>query len=56
MNNKLNNKRVIKTPVPKEIWDAHMSFCNMFMNKDILGTWMDSVTKAIKDSNSKIKI
>lgn len=53
MNNKLNNKRVIQIPVPKEIWDAQMSFCNMFMNRDILGAWMKSVTEAIKNSNSK---
>ena len=47
------DRRVIKVEVPKEIWDAENSFCNMFMNRNILGSWMESVKNVIKDCNSK---
>jgi len=43
----MENRRIIKVEVPKEIWDAHMSIFNF--RKDILGAWMESVRKVINE-------
>ena len=40
--------KIIKVPIPKEIWDADMSLCNIIMGRDILGDWMKSVVDAVK--------
>ncbi len=41
-------QRIIKVQVPKEIWDADVSFWNVvFMRKDILGSWMKSISDVI---------
>lgn len=45
------NPRVIKIKVPREIWDEHMSFWNIFRDKDILGEWMDMKLSEIKLKN-----
>lgn len=40
----MKDSRIIEVPVPKEIWDAHMSIWNtFFMRKDIVGSWLESV-------------
>ena len=41
-------RKIIKVPIPKEIWDADMSLCNIIMGRDILGDWMKSVVDAVK--------
>jgi len=44
----MKNKRIIKVEVPKEIWDADMSFWNvLFGRRDIVGAWMKSVLNVI---------
>ena len=48
--NKMKNRKVIKVEVPKELWDADMSFWNIvFMRKDIVGTWMESIRNIYKN-------
>lgn len=49
----MNNKcRIIKVEVPKEIWDADMSIWNvLFGRRDIMGAWMNSIKKVIKQIN-----
>ena len=48
--NKMKNRKVIKVEVPKELWDADMSFWNIvFMRKDIVGTWMKSILDIYKN-------
>tara|TARA_R110000803_G_scaffold3218_4_gene10975 strand:+ start:119 stop:280 length:162 start_codon:yes stop_codon:yes gene_type:complete len=41
-------RKIIKVPIPKEIWDADMSLCNKIMGRDIVGAWMKSVFDAVK--------
>jgi hypothetical protein len=41
-------KKIIKVPIPKEIWDADASLCNLIMGRDIMGTWMKSVVDVVK--------
>jgi hypothetical protein len=50
---KKSKRRIIQVPVPKEIWDAHMSIWNMFANRDIIGAWMRSVQDTINQMNKK---
>ena len=46
---KMNKERkIIKVPIPKEIWDADTSLCNLIMGRDIMGTWMKSVVDVVK--------
>lgn len=48
----MKNKRVIQVEVPKEIWDADMSFWNVFfMRKDIMDAWMKSIQEVVKTLN-----
>jgi hypothetical protein len=48
------NKRIIKVPVPKEIWDADMSIWNvLFGRRDIMGAWMNSIKDVIKQIDNK---
>lgn len=48
----MKKQRVIKVEVPKEIWNADMSFWNIvFMRKDIMGAWMKSIQEVIKTLN-----
>jgi hypothetical protein len=48
----MENRRIIKVEVPKEIWDADMSICNvLFGRRDIMGAWM----KSIQDVVNQIK-
>jgi len=42
---KKNNQRIIKVPIPKEIWDAHMSIWNW--NRDIFGAWAKSIVDVV---------
>ena len=44
-------RKIIKVPVPKEIWDADRSLCNMIMGRDIVGAWLKSVLDAVKQCN-----
>ena len=39
-------QRIIEVPVPKKIWDAHMSIWNW--NRDIFGAWAKSIVDVIK--------
>jgi len=39
-------QRIIKVPVPKEIWDADMSIWNW--NRDIFGAWAKSIVNVVK--------
>tara|TARA_R110000868_G_scaffold145231_1_gene365368 strand:+ start:791 stop:952 length:162 start_codon:yes stop_codon:yes gene_type:complete len=41
-------RKIIKVPIPKEIWDADMSLCNIIMGRDIVGAWMKSVVDVVK--------
>ncbi len=41
-------RKIIKVPIPKEIWDADMSLCNIIMRRHILGAWMKSVVDVVK--------
>jgi len=48
----MKNRKIINVEVPKEIWDADHSIWNIiFMRKDIMGAWMES----IKDVITQIK-
>jgi hypothetical protein len=48
----MENRRVIKVEVPKEILDADMSIWNiLFGRRDIMGAWM----KSIRDVINQIK-
>mgnify|MGYP003680338087 FL=1 len=44
----MKERKIIKVPIPKEIWDADMSLCNIIMGRDILGDWMKSVVVEVK--------
>ena len=44
-------RKIIKVPVPKEIWDADSSLCNLIMGRDIVGAWLKSVLDAVKQCN-----
>ena len=41
-------RKIIKVPIPKEIWDADMSLCNIIMGRDIMGSWLKSVVDVVK--------
>lgn len=50
----MKNKRIIKVPVPKEIWDADMSIWNvLFGRRDIMGAWMNSIKDVIKQIDNE---
>jgi hypothetical protein len=50
----MENKRIIKVEVPKEIWEADMSIWNvLFMRKDIMGAWMRSVVSIVNNLENK---
>jgi len=49
----MKNKRIIKVEVPKEIWDADMSICNILFGRDIMGAWMRSIQDVIQQLNDK---
>lgn len=40
--------KIYKVPVPREIFDADISFCNRIMGRDIMGAWMDSIINIVK--------
>ena len=44
--------KIIKVPIPKEIWDADMSLCNIIMGRHIMGTWMKSVVDVVKQCDN----
>jgi hypothetical protein len=49
----MENRKIIKVEVPKEIWDADMSFWNvLFGRRDIVGAWMKSVVDVINQIKS----
>ena len=41
-------RKIIKVPIPKEIWDADMSLCNIIMGRDIVGAWVKSTLNTVK--------
>ena len=41
-------RKIIKVPIPKEIWDADMSLYNIIMGRDIVGAWIKSTLTAVK--------
>ena len=43
-------RKIIKVPIPKEIWDADMSLYNIIMGRDILGAWMKSIVNVISQN------
>jgi len=43
-------RKIIKVPIPKEIWDADMSLCNIIMGRDIMGAWMKSIVNVINQN------
>ena len=47
----MNNRKIIKVEVPKEIWDAHMSIWNW--RRDIFGAWMKSIREVVEQINNK---
>ena len=48
----MENRRIIKVEVPKEIWDADMSIWNvLFGRREIMRAWM----KSIQDVVNQIK-
>lgn len=50
----MKNKRIIKVQVPKEIWDADMSLCNiLFGRRDIMGAWMKSIKNVINQMSNE---
>ena len=50
----MNNKRIIKVQVLKEIWDAHMSIWNW--RRDIMGAWMKSIQEAVNQVQNNKKV
>jgi hypothetical protein len=46
----MKEQRVIKVPVPKEIWDAHMSIFNF---RDIIGAWMKSINDVVNQMSKQ---
>jgi hypothetical protein len=47
-------RRIIKVPVPKEIWDVDMSIWNvLFGRRDIMGAWMNSIKDVIKQIDNE---
>ena len=40
--------KIIKVPIPKEIWDADRSLCNIIMGRDIVGAWVESTLNTVK--------
>ena len=40
--------KIIKVPIPKEIWDADMSLCNIIMGRDIVRAWMKRTLNTVK--------
>jgi len=53
-NKVMNNKRIIKVQVLKEIWDAHMSIWNW--RRDIMGAWMKSIQEAVNQVQNNKKV
>lgn len=49
----MKNKRIIKVEVPKEIWDADMSICNILFGRDIMGAWMKSIKNVINQMSNE---
>lgn len=45
-------RKIIKVPIPKEIWDADMSLCNRIIGRDIVGAWMKSVLDTVKQCDN----
>jgi hypothetical protein len=43
-------RKIIKVPIPKGIWDADMSLYNIIMGRDILGAWMKSIVNVISQN------
>lgn len=48
-----NKRKIIKVPIPQEIWDADISICNIIMGRDILGAWMKSVKNVVNQCYEK---
>ncbi len=48
-------RKIIKVPIPKEIWDADMSLCNIIMGRDIVRAWMKSVLDAVNQNKDDKK-
>ena len=46
-------KKIIKVPIPKEIWDADMSLCNRLMGRDIMGAWLKSIVDVINQNKDE---
>ena len=43
-----NKRKIIKVPIPKEIWDADRSLCNIIMGRYIVGSWIKSTLNTVK--------
>ena len=48
----MENRKIIKVKVPKEIWDADLSWWNVLMGRDIMGAWMKSINKVVKQMSN----
>ena len=46
-------RKIIKVPVPKEIWDADSSLCNLIMGRDIVGAWLKSIVNVINQTTDE---
>ena len=49
----MENKRIIKVEVSKEIWDADMSIWNVLFGRDIMGAWMRSIKNVINQMSNE---
>ena len=46
-------RKIIKVPIPKEIWDADMSLYNRLMGRDIMGAWLKSIVDVINQNKDE---
>jgi len=47
-------RRIIKVPIPKEIWDADMSIWNvLFGRRYIMRAWMNSIKDVINQMSDE---
>ena len=46
-------RKIIKVPIPKEIWDADRSLCNIIMGRDnIVEAWVKSTLNIVKQCHT----
>jgi len=47
-------RKIIKVPIPKEIWDADRSLCNIIMGRDnIVEAWVKSTLNIVKQCHKQ---